>query len=218
MLDAHSTSNIEPHFFPKEKGTGNILGDSVLNEKAAVLLDGMYLQNILNVYGLFAKVDYQRLSDKLALPHERARTYVFDALPYEGSLTRTNKQRFLDRLKYLDKFQVEEGYVKMDTKECPACKSQIKVPRQKKVDILIATRLLECSFDDRISKIVLVAGDADFVPAVEIAKKRKELVIVYAEEVDRNIGVSTDLKKACDGRIRLHVGYFDDCMLPGATQ
>jgi len=182
-----------------------------MRDKAIVLLDGMYFQNMLNCFGLFGRVDFQRFTDKLVGGHERARTYVFDSLPLEGSDAKSNKQRFLDRLAYLDRFQVEMGYVRLETKKCPRCGETVEVPRQKKVDTLIATRLLECSFDEKIDKIVLVAGDADFVPAVEIAKKRTEIVLAFAEAT--NVNVSTDLKKVCDRRIRLEPGYFEDCML-----
>jgi uncharacterized LabA/DUF88 family protein len=181
--------------------------------KAAVLLDGMYLQNVTNVLQLNGKLDYQKFSDKLCAGYERTRTYVFDALPADGSSSRVKKQRFLDRLSYLDKFQVEQGYVKDETRICPECQKSIRITRQKKVDILIATRLLECSYDGRLDKIILVAGDGDFVPAVEIAKKNKEIVLAFAEE--GNVGVATELKKAVDRRIRLDRGYFDDCRMMG---
>jgi uncharacterized LabA/DUF88 family protein len=179
--------------------------------KAVVLIDGMYLQNIENAFGLYGKIDYQKFSDKLIGDFQRSRTYVFDALPYSSSAGRSNKQKFLDRLAYFDKFQVEQGYVKMDQRTCPKCMEPIEVPRQKKVDVLIATRLLECSLDQKIDKIVLLAGDADFVPAIEIAKKKTEIVLAFAE-VGESIGVSTALKKACDGRIKLDAAYFSDCL------
>jgi hypothetical protein len=50
--------------------------------RAVVLIDGMFLQNILNELGLFGKVDFRKLSDKLTGPdHVRAGTHVFDSLP-----------------------------------------------------------------------------------------------------------------------------------------
>ncbi len=177
------------------------------------MLDGMYLQNIANVLQLSGKLDYQKFSDKLCYGYERARTYVFDALPPESSSYREKKQRFLDRLSYLDKFQVELGYVKDEGRTCPICQKHILIPRQKKVDILIATRLMECSYDDRLDKIILVAGDGDFVPAVQIAKKNKEIALAFAE--GGSVGVATELKKAVDRRIRLDRGYFDDCRMMG---
>ena len=194
-------------------GEGRVVflaGGNVVGEKAVVLIDGMYLQNIENAFGLYGKVDYQKLSDKLVGTHQRARTYVFDALPHISSPSHANKQKFLDRLSYYDKFQVEQGYVKMEQRMCPKCQQQIDVPRQKKVDVLIATRLLECSLDQKIDKIVLLAGDGDFVPAVEVAKKKTEIVLAFAEH-GNSIGVATSLKKACDVRIKLDATYFSDC-------
>ena len=181
-------------------------------KRAIVLLDGMFLQNILNAFGLFGKVDYKKFSDKLiGKYHVRFRTYVFDALPPGNPLNQKKKQGFLDRLGYLDKFQIEKGYVKMEKKTCPNCSKIVYFPRQKKVDILLATRLLECSFDPKIDKIVIVAGDADFVPAIEIGKKQKEIVLAYADTED--IGAATELKTICDIRIVLSKEYFKDCTL-----
>ena len=77
-------------------------------KRAVVLLDGMFLQNILNEFRLFGKVDYKKFSEKLVgKDHVRFRTYVFDALPPEGSHpeNREKKQGFLDKLTYLDNFQ-----------------------------------------------------------------------------------------------------------------
>ncbi len=180
--------------------------------RAVVLIDGMFLQNIMNEFCLFGKVDFRKLSDKLTGPdHVRARTYVFDSLPESGSPTFSRKQQFLDKLSYLPKFQVETGYVKLEKRTCPKCGETIEFPRQKKVDILLATRLLECSLDLKIDKIVLVAGDLDFVPAVELAKKKTEMVLAYAET--QKIGAATQLKKSCDDRIILTPEYFRDCAL-----
>jgi uncharacterized LabA/DUF88 family protein len=172
------------------------------------LLDGMYLQNTINALGVYGTIDYQKLSDKLVHPDQRARTYVFDALP-NSSPQREQKQKFLDRLRYLDNFQVDEGSVRQEVRVCPHCDKDVVLYRQKKVDVLIATRLLEVSFDGKTEKIVLIAGDADFVPAVQIAKQNVEVVLAYGEF--GNVGVATDLKKACDKRILLDRGYLESC-------
>ena len=58
----------------------------------------------------------------------------------------------------------------METKTCKTCGQENGIPRQKKVDILIATRLIERSME--VDTLVLIAGDADFVPAIDVAKKK----------------------------------------------
>lgn len=183
-------------------------------QQAVILIDNMYFQNILTEFQLFGQIDYEKFSDKLAgEDYTRLRTYVFDALPLGPS--REKKQKFLDRLKYLKKFQVEQGYVKNEKKICPKCKQEIEVPRQKMVDILMASRLFECSLNPNINKIFVLAGDGDFVPAVAVAKTQKEVVLVFAET--EKIGAATQLKQICDDRIVLDKSFFDDCKLAKQT-
>ena len=186
-----------------------------MTDKADVFLDGMFLQMVLDSFGLEGKVDYEKFTNKLAKVEnsERQRTYYFDALPYvapsldmaSSSANQKNKQKFLDKLSYLDSFQVELGYVKLEEKTCPSCKNAVKIPRQKKVDILLATRLIERSLE--VDKIVLVAGDADFTPAIEVAKKKAKIVLAFAPS-----STSTQLKQKSDRKIELSKAFFNDCL------
>ena len=179
-------------------------------DEADVFIDGMFLQNVIAAYSLGSKVDYEKLSNKLAGSYRRNRTYVFDALPHSNEMNQQKKQRFLDKLRYLNSFQVELGYVKLENKHCPKCHQDVQIPRQKKVDILIATRLIERS--KQVDKIILVAGDADFVPAIEFARQNSKIAVAYADHA--SVGAATQLIQACDERIVLDTGYFQDCLLP----
>lgn len=157
----------------------------------------------------FGKVDYEKLSNKLVGNGTRGRTYVFDALPPQGHPNKDAKQGFLDKLRYLESFQVELGYIKNETKICPNCTREVNISRQKKVDILMATRLLERAAE--ADRVVLVAGDGDFVPAVEVARKKTKIVLAFARH--GRTDASTQLKQACDSRIQMDAGYFSDCLL-----
>lgn len=176
-------------------------------DRADVFLDGMFLQKVLESFGLKEQVDYEKFTNKLASVEnsERQRTYYFDALPYSTSTNIQQKQKFLDKLSYLDSFQVELGYVKPENKTCPACGSNIVIPRQKKVDILLATRLIERSLE--VDKIILVAGDADFVPSVEVAKKKAKITLAFHPS-----STSTQLKQSSDRKIELSKAFFSDCL------
>ena len=178
-----------------------------MTERADVFLDGMFLQKVLNSFELEAKVDYEKFTNKLAKVEnsERQRTYYFDALPYSTSENIKQKQKFLDKLSYLDSFQVELGYVKLEVRTCPSCKNEVEIPRQKKVDILLATRLIERSLE--VDKIILVAGDADFTPAVEVAKKKVKIVLAFHPS-----STSTELKQKSDTKIELSKAFFNDCL------
>ncbi len=172
-----------------------------------VFIDGMHFQHImenLKVKG----VDYEKFSDKIA-PGKRGRTYYFDALPYkrpkeQESQNYLKKEGFLSKLSYLKSFQVEKGYVKIESRTCELCETSIGIPRQKKVDVLIATRLIERSLE--VDTLVLIAGDADFVPAIEVAKRKAKIVLGYCSGI-----TARELIQISDEKIELSSAYFNDC-------
>lgn len=84
--------------------------------RAAVFLDGGYLDYVLDMFSR-ARIDYGALAEKMAAPnHEILRTYYYHCLPYQGNpATEEDRQRFssaqkfFDRLRSLDLFEVREG-------------------------------------------------------------------------------------------------------------
>ena len=176
--------------------------------EADVFIDGMYLQHVLGNLKV-NKVDFEKFSDKIA-NQKRGRTYYFDALPYKPpnetkvSNNYMTKESFLSKLNYLKGFQVERGYVKMEAKKCNTCGQENGIPRQKKVDVLIATRLIERSME--VDTLVLIAGDADFVPAIDVAKRKAKIVLGYCSGI-----TAKELIQISDEKIELSSAYFNDC-------
>lgn len=172
--------------------------------RAAVLIDGMYLQHICNAFGI-DKINIPSFSQSLLENDEKLfRTYVFDALPYlpkenvtpEQQERRDNKYRYLDMLKYEERVTVEEGYVKPKKWFCRECKTEFIVPIQKAVDVKLSVRLVQLAWSGNVDIIALVAGDGDFVPAVDAVSTSNAIVrLFYAEVAD--IGVNKRLVRAC---------------------
>ncbi len=71
---------------------------------------------------------------------------------------------------------------------------------QKRVDVLLATDMLSYALTGRVSDIALFAGDSDFIPAVEKAKRAG--VRVWLFHGPRKT-YHNDLYKISDGRISL---------------
>jgi uncharacterized LabA/DUF88 family protein len=71
-------------------------------------------------------------------------------------------QRFIDRLRRLPRFEVKLGKLQCINGQF----------RQKKVDVLMSLDIVDICVDNGISHAIIVAGDADFVPAVKKAKDR----------------------------------------------
>jgi uncharacterized LabA/DUF88 family protein len=173
-----------------------------MDVESDVFIDGMFFQHMLDELKV-KRIDLEKFSDKLSLG-KRSRTYFFDALPYSDD-KKPQKQKFLSKLSYLKSFQVEQGYVKIEKIKCEHCGNDVGIARQKKVDVLLATRLIERSLETK--RLVLVAGDADFVPAIEVAKRKAKVILAYIPEI-----TAKQLLQTSDEKIELSSAYFSDCM------
>jgi uncharacterized LabA/DUF88 family protein len=179
--------------------------------KVAILVDNMYLENAASLFGAYP-------SDLTKLPKvvmdstdELHKTYVFDALPYaprdnptaEQVRKRAKKSEYLEALQYKERIAVELGYVAPKTKKCPSCNVVNIVPVQKLVDVRISVRLVSLGWADAVDKIILVAGDADLVPAVEELEKNAMKSVKLAFVRAGNVGTSPALIKVCSEKREL---------------
>ena len=157
-------------------------------KKVAILIDNMYLENISRHYGVHS-FDTDKLK-KLLLDdrtEEHFKTFVFDALPYapEGDAEKIErkikKAKYLDKLQYLDRTEVQRGYVASHFKTCPECSKRIPMPVQKLVDVKIAIKLVSLGWGDIVDKIILITGDKDLLHAVRVLEETNTIVkLVYA--------------------------------------
>ncbi|HKZ48826.1 MAG TPA: NYN domain-containing protein [Thermoplasmata archaeon] len=164
--------------------------------KAAVFLDGAYLDGVTRGYGGM-RVDLATLSDDLVGPQaERIRTYYYYCPPFQGPSPSEEERRryaaamtFFESLRLLPRFEVRLGFLaKRDDRF-----------EQKGVDVLLSVDLVRMSWGKQIDVAVLVAGDSDFVPAVQAAKDAGVVTrLFYARS-----SVHNKLVKACDDRAQL---------------
>lgn len=139
--------------------------------RVAIFIDGGYLAKVLRHEFNEARIDYQKLADHIAnCIHKEAdilRTYCYHCLPYKGdpptpeeSKRFERKQRFVDALRCLPRFEVRLGRL---VKHGP------DLYRQKGIDTLLSIDLVRLSTKGQITHVAIVAGDADFVPAIKVA-------------------------------------------------
>jgi len=150
-----------------------------LNNRAAVFVDGAYLTKILDVDFGKPRIDLAKFSDIICGDSERMRTYYYNCMPYQSNPpTEDEKRRFsaMDKFIYtiqrLPRFEVRLGRL--------GCIAGEFI--QKRVDISLAVDLVRLSCTRSISKAVIVAGDSDFVPAIEAAKDSGVVVVLYYSE------------------------------------
>ncbi len=174
-------------------------------ERSAIFIDGAYLFNVLrNEFG-DARVNFGLLPSKLTLGTNLIRTYYYSSLPYRSDPPTTresafyNRQRqFFSALKLLPIYTVKLGRVeRRGTRDDGS-----PVTEQKRVDILLAVDLVKLSANGHIQQAVLIAGDSDFIPAIEAAKSEGVVVKLFhganchrelLEEVDEHYRVDQPL-------------------------
>jgi len=146
-------------------------------EKAVLLIDGGYLKKILANKFNSNNISFEKLSKSIfnSLNLAGLRTYYYTAMPIKrkGNINDDNlykhKQKFITKLKKIPRFEVKLGKLQLIGGQF----------RQKMVDVLISIDIIKKSYSQDIKHIILIAGDADFVPAVKVAKDKDVIVHLF---------------------------------------
>jgi uncharacterized LabA/DUF88 family protein len=175
--------------------------------RCAILIDGAYLDKVLENDFNRVRIDIGRLGDELAGAMERMRTYYYHCMPYMGSPPTEEERRrfaskdaFMFNLKQLPRLQVRQGKLQKIA-------GQFK---QKRVDISMAVDLVRMSSSRQIEKAVLITGDSDLVPAIESARDSGVVVELYYSPNSRH----DELLQACDERFEITRNLLDRIKLP----
>ncbi|MHA1423914.1 MAG: NYN domain-containing protein [Candidatus Thorarchaeota archaeon] len=168
--------------------------------RVAVLIDNGFLAKILkNCYNQ-PRIDYEKLTNYVCGDRDLLRAYLYDCMPYQSNPpTQDEKNRyssankFFSYLRKISRFEVRFGKLK---------KTNFGF-EQKRVDVLLSVDLVRMSWSNQIDTAIIIAGDSDFVPAIQAAKDAGVLVIVYhATCYDSSGNIRTiahnELLDACD--------------------
>ncbi len=157
--------------------------------RLAIFIDGGYVDALAMEFSVW--VDYDKfvkevvnvIASKTAEPLDLLRTYYYNCLPYQSSSPTAleadkfgKKRSFFNALKRLDRFLVREGrlafrgYDKQDNKP---------IFVQKRTDLQLGLDFALLSGRHQITHAALVAGDSDFIPAVEVAKQEGIVVFLF---------------------------------------
>jgi uncharacterized LabA/DUF88 family protein len=107
-------------------------------------------------------------------------------------------------LSRLPRFQVRLG--KLEYRGRKADGSPIFA--QKRVDILLGVDMVELAATRQINRAILVAGDSDFLPAIEVVKRHGVLAVLWHGTRGGHGRPSTchnDLWDMCDERFEIDV-------------
>jgi len=152
--------------------------------RMAIFIDAGYLSKLCKKhFGISSGSDsmnYEKFVEWIKGPPEILRTYYYDCLPYQSANPNlkerkmlSKKQKFFFSLEKIPRFCVRQGKLVFrgyDSKRKP-------IFLQKRVDLCLGLDLGSLVSTGKVEEVAIVAGDSDFIPAVEFAKK--EGVVVW---------------------------------------
>ena len=177
-------------------------------EQCAVFIDGGYFAKVTEQNFNRPAVDFQRLSDVLSAPAQRLRTYYYDCMPYQSDPpTPAEKEKHAAKARFIhavqrsvQRFQFRQGRLR---------RTGPTTFEQKRIDVLLGVDMVRLCSKKQIDQVILIAGDADLVPAVEACKEEGAIVRLYYHPS----AISDELLNAVDERYEI-----DAALISGITR
>jgi uncharacterized LabA/DUF88 family protein len=176
-------------------------------DRVGIFIDAGYIDKILEKEFARTPIDYGKLVAELQAGKELLRTYYYNCPPYQGNPPSPDEARrkagadsFYAQLRKLPRFEVRLG--RLTKRSCKKCGDTVF--QQKRADLMLGVDLANMSARAAISKAVLVAGDSDLIPAVQVAKECGVLVHLY-----HGITPHRDLWDLCDDRTAFTKAFIE---------
>lgn len=149
--------------------------------RLAIFVDGACVESLCRDYYAGMRVDFGRFPEAIRTvvaaltpePVDLLRTLYYNCPPYQSNPPTEAERnryaayrRFTEALRSLRRFELREGHLAFrghDSQGRP-------IFQQKRVDLLLGLDFALLSGKGQISHIALVAGDSDYIPAVQAAK------------------------------------------------
>lgn len=201
--------------------------------KALVYVDVSNIYHSLKKSNLLQAFDYKDLIDLLRKKYDIAKVCFYDASKSikQEPTGYSKQQRFHQKLqKKIPEVTIKSRklkYVKVDHKVetekkklklCNNCNFSVDkflqdaglvvISKEKGVDVLLATDLIKDAFRNKYDIALLVSGDSDFVPAVDLVQSLKKQVV----NVHLYAGSSSELRNACDSHTLIQIDKNDGKM------
>ncbi|GIK15748.1 MAG: hypothetical protein BroJett003_07120 [Planctomycetota bacterium] len=138
-------------------------------------------------------------------PHDQIqRIHYFTAI-VDGE-TRTNQEIYLRALATTPEVNVILGKFKFKERKCQVTSCTFNgsrtfvMPEEKRTDVNIAVQLLRDIYHDNADRFIVVSGDSDLVPALNLAKSEapEKKIIVYVPSRNPTRGAAVELRSAAD--------------------
>lgn len=178
-------------------------------DRCAIFVDGAYVEKIFKIHLGGARIDYGKLAKHISTGSDLLRTYYYNCAPYQSNpptpeerLRFSANEKFMLALARLPRFQVRLGKLEFRGKRDDGS----PIFAQKRVDILLGVDMVELAATRQITRAVLVAGDSDFLPAIEAVKRQGVMTVLWHGPRGGQGRPSTyhnDLWDSCDERFEI---------------
>jgi 6-hydroxy-3-succinoylpyridine 3-monooxygenase len=176
-----------------------------LTKRSVIYIDGFNFY-----YGALKNSPYKWLNlqtyfERLRQDDDVQKIWYFTARVSGASASRQNS--YLDALLTLPKIEIKYGLFKDKTQKCrvigcslPASQKKYKVPEEKGTDVNIALQMIDDAYQGLCDRIILVSGDSDLVPTINLVKKRhpRIQVSVYIPSTNQKRGAACELRNCAD--------------------
>jgi len=150
--------------------------------RIAIFIDGAYLSYTLKDEFNSVRIDFQKLVDQMAGGREILRSYYYNCEPYQSDppmpeeKARFGKaQRFHYALDQIPRFQVRLGKLAFRGRD----NNGQPILQQKRVDIQMGVDLVLLVAKHQITDVAILAGDSDFLPAIDAAKPEGVVIHLF---------------------------------------
>ena len=135
---------------------------------------------------------------------------------------RFNQETYLLAIETFSKIKIILGKFKQTTIECinPLCdytgNRLFNKPEEKRTDVNLAIHMLSDSILDRCDRLILVSGDSDLVPAINMIKdiSPNKKVIVYIPARNPIRGAAVEIRSSADKHKTLPNNLLKKSQLP----
>jgi len=165
-------------------------------------------------------LDLERLFTRLRPDDDLQAIYYFTALVSGPSLER--QLTYLRALATTPLVQVVMGRFKLKTVQCRHDACAMNGPRfftmmeEKRSDVNIALQMIDDAYQLRPDRMILVTGDSDLVPAINLIKQRftEIRITVYVPARNTTRAAATELRSASDRDRTLPLSLVKKCLFP----
>lgn len=186
--------------------------------RVAIFIDGGYVEKFLRNEFNFASIDFSTLPLEIARhispDIDVFRTYYYHCQPYKSSYPTpeeeyrfSQRQSFFDALKKLSRYIVKFGRLARHGPDKDGAYSF----EQKMVDVLLSVDLVRLSARGAITHAAIIAGDSDFVPAIEAAKENVSAWLFHSTHIHQS------LWDIADERVKITTDFINRILRPNSA-